>query len=258
MDTTIVDGNIEKTAPTLSVHDQELRDHLLDLGTRLDQSARIAFSSIVGFHERNTVRRWLKGDYLPVGLGEAKARMTLAAMGYKFRLLDGFHPLIYKLAQHVGYGLLSVEKFMQLLDYKDHQAIYRIVNRGIIPTHDRMDMIRLYVEENQADLDEWVDSFPFRGLIKEPGSQPTAATTPKPIEATEVRSESAILTDKQFIINLAADLIRALSPVASQLASDGFSPEDRESLRSAVGSFGVFNLKNDLIKLCGERARASL
>jgi hypothetical protein len=64
--------------------------------------------------------------------------------------------------------------------------------------------------------------------------------------------------DTEALKALAVHLMRALKPVVGVLVSDSCTPQDRQDIRKAMGEHGVFDLKNDLIGLCGERARNSL
>jgi hypothetical protein len=55
-----------------------------------------------------------------------------------------------------------------------------------------------------------------------------------------------------------AKLAKKMLPLAKKLASDEFTAEDRARLRELAGTSTIFELKNELVKLCGERARAQL
>lgn len=52
--------------------------------------------------------------------------------------------------------------------------------------------------------------------------------------------------------------VKALLPLAARLASDEFTAEDRYELRELAGKYTIFDLKNLLIGLCGERAREQI
>lgn len=53
-------------------------------------------------------------------------------------------------------------------------------------------------------------------------------------------------------------LAKELLPLADQLASDEFTAEERARVRHLAGEFTVFDLKNLLVQLCGERVRMTL
>ena len=56
-------------------------------------------------------------------------------------------------------------------------------------------------------------------------------------------------------ITIFAHLMQTALPLAKRLASDDYSAEDRKKLRELAGKHTIFELNNELAKLCGERAR---
>lgn len=226
--------------------------YLVDYGERIknDYPRVLFFCNYMGVTVK-TSERWFKGIAAPLGETELRARIALEILGYKFIEHQYMSQALHKLAQCIGLGLSSYDDVIALLDTTKGYLLTLLSGRNNT-SQDKLDLIELYCEEKKSALDEAIEKFPLR----------EGFDTNKPVVVEPVATQTPLVLngelslDKKFMIGTAIHLIRALTPVASYLVSEECSPDDRERVRSELGRFGVFNLKNDLVKLCGERARA--
>jgi hypothetical protein len=80
---------------------------------------------------------------------------------------------------------------------------------------------------------------------------------PRTLTPKLVSSNGAALgsTGKEELKKLIVVHVKAMLPLMELAASDSFTPEDREQIRTEVGAFPFFEFTNALIQLSGERAR---
>lgn len=228
-----------------------IRQYLMDFGSKLNDDQKLAFAKFTGANLQGTIPKWFKGVYEPHGVYELKARILLDHLGYRFPEHELMHQNVYEFSKHVGFSLCSFEEAEKLLGVS-RITMMRVLSGRSGTTKERVELIKLYIEENAHALAEAIQDlpeFPRADLQEEPPSSDLA------LPSTLIANAGL---DKAQLKTIAIGLIRALGPVAKLLASDNFTPDDREEVRQALGKYGVFDLKNDLIKLCGERARMTI
>jgi hypothetical protein len=134
---------------------------------------------------------------------------------------------------------------------------------------EKLDLIRLWLDENAHVISELrtflTEQLAFmRELLVEVPAQPerpavvlpeTTVVNEQPVRATETLVESI---NHSRLVTVFANMVRAMGPLAELLASDDYTDEEREQLREEAGRWGVFRLKNNLVRLCGERARREM
>lgn len=198
---------------------------------------RLAFGKLVGAKDI-AVRRWWGSHHFPTGLRQLRVRYVLEWYGYM--VLDRLvgNAIASQFAKSVAYGILTQKDAMGLLDIQAGQ-LRRVLTGRTGTSVAATDMMRTYVEESTQVLAD------FEARIF--GERPTRPTV-------MIKQAAAGLT-KPDTLATGAHLIKALLPVVQIILSDDFSPEDREELRIMAGKYSVFNLKNALVRLCGERAR---
>lgn len=214
----------------------------------------------------DTTSMYCRGKSKPVGLYWAKVAYAVHFMGYRVGVLDDVRPGVYNLGKLLAIDALSVEDAEKLLDTKVSE-VYRYIMAKTTPGDARQAMIDMIVEERMGQIDAWNEKYskyksirpykPDRGSIPSPNKHAT-----KP-EARLLEAISEAKHERSFVqgvseIQILANLILAALPLAELIVSDDFSPEDRAELRRLCGKYGVFNLKNALTGLCGERARTEL
>jgi len=193
--------------------------------------------------ELQTIERWLKGDQFPSGLNEIRLRFALEHAGYKLIELNLLPRNIYIFAKHIAYGLCPIKEAEQLLNV-NRQAILRIISGRGNTTDEKLEYITLYNELHEQQLIDYELTIP-------------ALKAPVP-SFNNVNKNDGPVADKKFIIDMFINLVTAIAPLAKLLASDEINPEDREEVRERAGRYTIFNFKNDLVRLCGERARSAM
>lgn len=75
------------------------------------------------------------------------------------------------------------------------------------------------------------------------------------LKAETVMPEINFVVEKKLLIENLAGLINLARPIAKLVLSDKFSSDERRELRRLTNDSGVFELTNDLKKLCSEKSR---
>lgn len=197
---------------------------------------------------RSSVDRWLSESWgnLPHGINLIRVQYLLEIVGYEVEELKNLNDNIYKLGKLLALRIADVDQVAQeVFGFSDLTYLYRTLrgNRGISGV-DSVAISDLLLEKKD-EIDKAVSHW-----RKELG---ITSGDPQKSEVSAVGKEGVL--DKDQVIKSLAHMIQSMQPLAEAIASDDFTPEDRETLRDLAGRFGVFNLKNALVKLCGERAR---
>lgn len=229
-----------EAGPTVSTAESCLKQ--LNEAIENDLEKRRLFASLNNV-ELKTAERWLRGDQFPNGLNEIRLRFALEHMGYRLVELDVLSRPIYTFGKHIAYGLCTLEEAEELLSV-NRQAVYRIISGRGNTTNEKLEYVVLYNEEHQQQLANYELTLPTVGPIIQ--------------KVAPAVSSEALPTNKEFIADVFVSLVKAMSPLAKLLASDDVTPEDREAIRERAGRYAIFNLKNDLVRLCGERARTTV
>lgn len=200
----------------------------------------------------NTFNVWRKRHNMPIGLVKSRTQFVLEYLGFEVQALTLLQRPIYTFAKHVAFDLCPMAKAIDLLEVsQDH--IMRLVGGMRPASADKLELVELYLEENKTDLDKFEASIQFSPSILSKINHQLERTMS--IAWDDELKEQTPKGNKKTVVNSFIKLVRELNPIASQLASNDFSSEEREIIRNTLGRHAVFTLKNNLIKLCSERAR---
>jgi hypothetical protein len=235
---------------------------------RRDREARQKFSDFINRDYKSVTYKWFKGDNFPVGINLLKLRFGLEAYGYEPAELRQLTPDVYKLAKLVAYELYTHDDIASFLGVTDQTVLHNLRGMGQFAT-DKAEFIQLIVSENEQRLKD------YEANLKRPQQIPTAKTLKRPdppvlppsmqvptstaapvVEVAPGIPAAKLTTDE--IIAIFSHMVQTMRPLADFLLSDRCSAEDRDRLRQEAGRVGVFDLKNKLVRLCGERARNTL
>lgn len=239
-----------------------INQHLMDFGARLgdDQVRKQVFADLVGANLRGSVVKWFQGLYDPTGIYEIKARIILECLGYQFPEHRRMHPDIHTFAKHVGLNLCDYEHAAQMLDV-NRDTMLRILSGRNNTSNSRVAIVSTYIQDHTNDLVGAIDnvltllSVQTVPIVTQPQETTIGVETSSDNECIEPIRDCGFNPGQ--VKDMAVGLVKALGPIAKLLASDTFSALDREEVRTMVGRYAIFDLKNDLIKLCGERARTT-
>ncbi len=220
-----------------------------------DFEARRVFAKLVGV-SGDTPRIWFKYSQAPVGMIQVRLRFILQKLGYDVVELRTIHPTIRQFAKHLAFELCPMEEAEKLLDIIK-QSIYRIILGSSGTMDEKIELMQLYVSEHEQQLVEFEKNLDVSGAISEPSPYISQEEFDKIKAREEINLEFTSVTDdgKKIMVESFLGLIRAMRPIARFLSSDVVTAEEREIIRQKVGQYAIFDLKNDLVKLCGERAR---
>jgi hypothetical protein len=247
----------------MSIFNGSTKECVLHFGKNFAGNGR-AVKSLVDFCEisHNTAVRWINGNRsIPLGgKNLIKLRYFLGAIGYAVSEVMELSDTARKLADIVATGIKTPEEATLALGFKinpdsssENEGVYRVAQGKSDTSKSR----KLLINKIYADGYELIEA-KKRNLIDECGivsstnfgigiATPNVATTPSVNKVSSKIHASSL--------SILANLIRAISPLAEEVASDEFSADERKKLRELCGEKTIFNLNNTLSMLCGERAR---
>ncbi len=196
--------------------------------------------------------RWLSGKHLPVGVNLIRLQTALGFLGYELQEEENLPQSARDMRTIIGFGLLSMTEISGKLGI-NRDSILRIAKgyatkpRTAKHLHDIMIDQRRLGGLAQAQT-VWRKALHF-AKVKPP------VFPVRRIKEHSLQAEITISMDREMLLDCLAGMIKTMLPLATLAASDSFTSEERETLRKLVGKEGVFNLKNQLVRLCGERAR---
>lgn len=249
----------------MTAHAQKCDDCFKDFIVRTAHNIdlRHRFTTMIKGNWHGSVRGWFNDHPAYIGDMEVKVRFALQHIGYSVTELASMDSVPRDFAKHVAFGLFSVDNAAELLDIS-RQHILRIISGRSSTSSDRYDLMQLYNDEHAAALVELNQRLDEEGRIISKGMLqshvlPRIHESPQPPKEHSFTNGSVLATNnglaKQDAIAAFLGLVMAMRPLTAFLASDSCTAEDRELIRQEAGSYTIFHLKNDLIKLCGERAR---
>jgi hypothetical protein len=179
-----------------------------------------------------TVERWLRQQVLPIGRRLIQLQCFLAERDFRVTFKVELHPAVVELRRMLAEGLLTVEEVTEGIGYNAPSQTYQVLLGNQYPSPTYQNKLVAYAAS-------------FSGVLEpaQPAAPVADEQVPIPVEAIK----------KALVAG-----ISGLAPLVAIALSDAFTAEDRDDIREAAGNDGVFNLKNALARLCGERARSSL
>ncbi len=190
-------------------------------------------AAVAAFREKypnsfdTTVSRWFKKDTLPTGTNLIQLQCFLESAGYTLSDVPTMiHPSVRTLRRAVADGRTTLSAINSAVGYtQDHQALV-VLHGKVRPLEEKMQIFDR-LAANLPEMKLQADVLPV------------------------VKSATVV---KQSLVAQ----ISALAPLVELVLSDAFTADDRDEIRKMSGGDGIFNLKNSLARLCGERARNNL
>lgn len=238
----------------------ECIQHLRDSIQGDSPAARRTIAAFAGVNEPS-VRRWFAelNSCLPVGEPLVKIRFYLEFLGYEVEELQSLHPIIRDAARIVAFGAASIEEAVAAVGYTEGRNgtdnILRIFRGAHGVSKERLDHLSSFVDLYSDQLAEQ-KKMTQRVDLGDVGSldevQVEQKATPLPVRLAPQQSSGT----RETLIEALAALVKATIPLAREISSDRFTPEERAKVRELTGGDGVFILANELYRLCGERSRS--
>lgn len=162
-----------------------------------------------------TVPSWIQGESAPKGEKLIKLMCILHQIGYSVEELESLPHVAFKLAQLIGYGILTHEATTEALNYAHQKGVYDIILRGggLIPER-HYKLVKL-VEEHEGQIDQALDKWQkvidakltIRDVtVPQVEQAPTPASSPNPSLGEQPLTEAIDLEMPAMVILLANSL----------------------------------------------------
>ena len=225
---------------------EECFTHLLTLKFAADPIP--AMSDFIGANPDTIRRKWPK-KFSAIGENLLKLRYFLELMDYDVEELNRLQPAVRELGRLYTYDIVTMGEIARALAFTGEntgEQVLRVLMGRRSLVDERLAKAQAFVRQFDETLRETRARLEERRppLAKaQPVSQPTSSAKPVHQDA------------KAPVIEAFALGVQMLLPLADLLLSDRFTADDRNRMREAAGTTGVFDLSNRLHALCGEKAR---
>ncbi len=213
-----------------------------------DAQTRTLFVKAVGVASFNTVRSWYIGENKPIGEALLRLRYLLEFFGYEVVDLEIISEPVRNLGRLIAFGALEIDEAAKELGFNRHAVLRIIMGRGqtVLKRQGKIDELVKAFESELPKLQEQYTALRPATLLSQANNgleKPLAAVEP------ELAKKPA------DVLAVLANLIKALEPLATEVASDRFTPAQRKRLRELTGDYTLFYASSALNQLCGETAR---
>lgn len=204
---------------------------------------------------------WFNKETIPMGVNFLKLQCFLEMIGYSIPENKNASTIQHELARQLAFCVVSV---------KD-AAEYTKVNTGTVlrwcsgssaPSGGTKTLLEELIElhRNAADekQKEWQNILKSLNLFNNQAR--TEEKAQENLQSQVSSKNETTLTHTQIIETLAC-LVLCAKPLAEQILSERFTPEERELLRkkTQIGrSSGIFDVSNLFSRLCSEQARKDM
>ena len=204
-----------------------------------------------------TGHEWFVNHSMPIGMNLVKLQLLLTLVGkYVPVEPEMMSKDARNLADQTAFGVVSVDEIARQTD-STHDTVMRWFSGKTAPIGSKIEIIRSICETHRADeinkRGEWLGVLSELGIVHD-GAQPIVLAADQPGSVIQLADPH----HRKQTIDMLVHMIRAMEPLAAEVASDAFSDDDRAELRRAttvVRHSALFNLSNSLGRLCSERAR---
>lgn len=205
-----------------------------------------------------TVKRWITGPSVPVGLSMISLRYYLDFMGYQLDELIAIPPTIQDAGRLLAFRVLTTEELAKLTGFEEYPdsliSILRGV-RGISVT--RETQLREVIAAYRKELADKMLAVP-KLVTLEGAPKPVLVQSVTPSLPVVVAVKSIVPQSKSKADNKRDErfkgLVLNLLDFAQFYAHPEVPEEVRDQLRDVVGQKNIFDLKNLLARLCGAKA----
>ncbi len=218
----------------------------------------------------STGHAWFARQILPTGVNMFKLQLLLEVCGFEIKERQNLTPLSRALADQVALNVLSVGRAASFIG-SDEDKIVALASGREGASPDRISRTTELVEMEKPAAESRMEF--FRQSLKKFGvvfaqeapSQETVRVDADMQVPTSTLSPSAPPlasdTDRTHAVHALAHLVLGIKHLAARVASDEFTPAERDMLRRMTGnglSNAIFDLSNIFHRLCGERARSRI
>lgn len=203
-----------------------------------------------------TVRRWANGSINPIGLSLISLRYYLDFLGYQVAELLPLSGLVKDLGRLLAFRVVDLDELAKLTNYPPEQtsALLAVLRSGRGITTDREIHFQEVVEAYRDELVSSIKKTPkiINLEVSEQYVESTAhpLTIVKPVNTQKVATLSVSSTKEERF----RDQVLCLLQFARYFTDDSIPEDTREELRRVVGQRNIFDLKNELLRLCGAKA----
>jgi hypothetical protein len=229
---------------------------------------------------REGAMNYYRGERKPAGPYRVRCMHFLALLGYKVQELKNMHDAILLLSRCFGYGIIGKAEMEDEIEVLQWDSLLRIIQGSGGTGEDNClvigEVMRFHEEALNTRMRWWRDdrlSASVKGFFKDETLMSSLPTRDREVGKPGFTPHFKSLADRSRkpalgtgddglsnddVLAMLGYLVRAAMPLAELVISDRFSDEDRSSLHRYAGKGNIFNLKNDLARLCSKQAHRSL
>lgn len=253
-----IEGTTEECLKHFSrVHGQKLVENLC--------KSRKAICALVFRVPDDTGYRWFTKGIIPVGMNLVKVQYFLEFLGYILSERKKMSSVQRRIANQVALMVISPTDIAEYTSVSCN-SVLRWCTGKRNPSEQAEVKLNELIELHEGGATEKLQL--WQRTLQELGFG-AAVTTPTPQQvlakedqvSTPPSKPETNSSERGQVIDTLAHLILAMRPLAEQVLSEAFSPEEREHLRQKtqiVRVNGLFDLSNLLSRLCSERARREM
>jgi hypothetical protein len=216
--------------------------HLWDSGFATDHPRRRLFSKLVGIGSP-TLNRWASGK-MPTGEPRLRLMGALDFMGYEVTEFNELRQATRRMVELITFQILDVGILCDITG-RTKPHMMAVLRGDNITTPEVAGEFHDVWERLGGEIDRMKKAYDALLTETKDISEPRFENT----------DDFDIDVPRAEIINHLAGLINKIVPVAEEVASDGFTADERRVLRTQTVDGGIFRLINALTSLSGEMAR---
>ncbi len=218
---------------------------------------RKQLAELVGVEDQ-TVRRWMTGPGIPVGMSMISLRCYLDFLGYRVQEFLKLSEVLQNSSRLLAFRVMSLDDMAKLTAHENHSDALLAVLRGVRGiSAEREALFRDVVSSYGKELNEAMAKLPRLIKTEVPPVPPVAAPVVPIVEKTV-----ASLMKQETLASQSNDkrkehfkmLTLVLLDYAREFTNPELPEEARDRLREVVGQRNIFDLKNLLVRLCGNTA----
>lgn len=212
--------------------------------------------------DRATVSKWCRGKQLPISTNLLKLWYFLDMAGVEFDEMQNLKqksPQVFLFNQLLVFNLVDFRQLAESFQLTD-SSLWRIIFAKAGTSDQSAEKVQYWLDLHQRECwAAWQDWQGEIAIIQSQGGYVASPVIDSGPTVSDVQTTDTLShNERQALIASTAHLIQGLLPLAELLTSDQFTDADRQALRQQAGSNRVFDLKNALAGLCGERARQKM
>lgn len=207
----------------------------------------------------DSVRRWFVDGSMPVGEALVRLRFYLEFLGYQVEEVQKLSQVIRDAARIYAFGVVSLSEVASACGFTEGRngpdLVLRVFRGGCGISKHKQEQFTALAELYSDELAERKRATQ-KVLVGSVGQPEKVREDDKPTPLPVRLASQQPLGTHEALIESLAGLVEAMIPLAREISSDRFTPEERARVRELAGRDGVFTLANLLYRMCGERSRS--